>query len=145
MSAVGNANIDNQFVNCSINSVNGGIQEEKQEPFDEVIQNLCIIWRSGKKELIERVVSYIKDIIAAIESEESDNTDDIRQPISRTITDSEHPADNLVCLKSMVDFMKASAIGMGSAGIDLARSEWDGMVYMLKIISNDLEVISDNL
>lgn len=145
MSDVGKTNIDNQFINCSINSVNGGIQEGKQEPFDEGVQILCAIWRSGNKELIEKAVSYLREIASVIQPEESDNTGDIRQPISRTITDSEHPADNLVCLKSMVDFMKASAIGIGSAGIDLSRSEWDGMVYMLDIIGNDLEVISDNL
>lgn len=139
-------NIDNQFVNCSINAVNG-VNSGKIHPFDEGVQLLCVIYRSGNKELMQRVINCIREIADEITEEEmSEETEnDRRKPVTETITGCDHPADNLHCLRSMTEFMKASAIAIGANDRTLSVTEWDGFANMLSVISEDLGLIADNL
>ena len=122
---------------CKISAINVGTPENplKAEAFHLLHQ----IFGSGD----EALINYTLIQLRLLAGKDTEKETDI--PTSQMLTDSEHPADNLICLKSMTDFMRASAIGIACSDGTLSRSEWDGMVYMLGIIGNDLEMIADKL
>lgn len=59
-------------------------------------------------------------------------------------TGSEHPADNLICLKSMIDFMNDSVVAIGGY-TEFGKGSEDGMSSILRIISHDIGVIASQI
>jgi len=141
--------INSFFEHCTISEVNMIESAEKEKTMNEVItenplkteafQALNQIFESGNETLIQYTAIQLKTLLSK-STEKGEKT-----TTTQMITGVDHPADNLHCLKSMTDFMKASVIGIACADGSLSRTEWDGFAYMLGIISNDMKAIADNL
>jgi len=138
--------IGNQFVNCAVNNVNGEKPENNDTALNEGIELLLKIWRSGNAELMKQAVVMMRGIAAQITDEKSENTEkNVIKPITERLTGSDEPVDQLDCLRSMTEFMRASAIAIGSTDRTLSVTEWDGFINMLGVVSEDLGLIADNV
>ncbi len=107
----------------------------KAEAFDALNQ----IFQTEDETLIRYAVIQLKSLM----NKSPDKKGEMLS--TQKITDSDHPAENLHCLRSMIEFIKASAIGIACDDGKLKRAEWDGFISMLTIISNDMKAIADNL